>query len=112
MCPNDSASRTAIDQRMARWQRLAAELGAVIGDCGFDMLLARSIHLTQAQFPWLSTSVEPGFSSLRADLQQQTPALADAANAALLAALTDTLAQLIGRSLASAILLSAARAPS
>jgi hypothetical protein len=89
------------------WERLAIELIAIIGHSGFDTLYARSIHLVRAQHPWLAEGGDPSFERLRTSLEGQDPAPAGAASIALLTTFTDTLIQLIGESLTTAILKSA-----
>jgi hypothetical protein len=89
------------------WDRLAVELVAIIGHSGFDTLYARSIHVVRAQHPWLAEGSDPRFEALRTSLAGQEQAAADAASIALLTTFTDTLIQLIGESLTTAILQSA-----
>jgi hypothetical protein len=89
------------------WERLAVELIAIIGNNGFDTLYARSVHLVCAQYPWLVEGGDPRFTRLRTSLEGQTPASAGPASIALLTIFTDTLIQLIGEPLTTAILKSA-----
>ena len=92
---------------IALWQRLAVELSAIIGQSGFDTLYARSIHVVRTRHPWLEEGADAGFERLKAGLQGQEPAAAGAASIELLTTFTDTLVQLIGASLTTAILRSA-----
>ncbi|HWW69063.1 MAG TPA: hypothetical protein VN089_03915 [Duganella sp.] len=89
------------------WERLAVELSAIIGQSGFDTLYARSIHVVRARHPWLEEGADPRFEKLKNSLQGREPAAAGAASVALLTTFTDTLSQLIGASLTTAILRSA-----
>lgn len=89
------------------WERLAVELSAIIGQSGFDTLYARSIHVARARHPWLDEGADPRFDRLRAGLATQQPAVAGAASVALLIIFTDTLIQLIGAPLTTAIIRSA-----
>ena len=89
------------------WERLAVELVAIIGHSGFDTLYARSIHVVRVEHPWLAEGSDPRFEKLRASLTGQEQAPAGAASIALLTTFTDTLIQLIGESLTTAILRSA-----
>jgi hypothetical protein len=92
---------------IALWERLAIELGAIIGQNGFDALYARSVHLVRARHPWLEEGADARFDKLRASLAQREPASVGAASIDLLITFTDTLSQLIGVSLTTAILRSA-----
>lgn len=89
------------------WERLAIELSGIIGHSGFDTLYARSVHLARAQYAWLQEGGDPRFDKLKTSLEAQELALAGAASVALLIIFTDTLIQLIGESLTTAILRSA-----
>ena len=89
------------------WERLAVELSAIIGQSGFDTLYARSVHVARAHHPWLAEGADPRFDQLRAGLEAQQPSAVGAASVALLIIFTDTLIQLIGAPLTTAILRSA-----
>ena len=92
---------------IALWERLAVELSSIIGQNGFDTLYARSIHVARTRHPWLEEGADTGFERLKAGLEGQAPAAADAASIDLLTTFTDTLVQLIGAPLTTAILRSA-----
>lgn len=98
---------TATADAVALWERLAVELIAIIGRSGFDTLYARSLHLVRARHAWLEQGDDPDFQRLKASLESQEPATAAAAGIALLTTFTDTLMQLIGEPLTTAILKSA-----
>ncbi|MBP1202868.1 hypothetical protein JOD97_000882 [Duganella sp. 1411] len=89
------------------WERLAVELSGIIGQGGFDTLYARSVHVARARHPWLDEGADPGFDKLGAGLEAQEPAAVGEASIALLIIFTDTLIQLIGAPLTTAILRSA-----
>ena len=89
------------------WERLAVELSGIIGQGGFDTLYARSVHVARARHPWLDEGADPGFDKLRPALEGQEPAAVGEASVALLITFTDTLIQLIGVPLTTAILRSA-----
>ena len=89
------------------WERLAVELSGIIGQGGFDTLYARSVHVARARHPWLDEGADAGFDKLRAALEAQEPAAVGEASVALLITFTDTLIQLIGVPLTTAILRSA-----
>jgi hypothetical protein len=92
---------------IAMWNRLAVELVAIIGRSGFDTLYARNIHLVRARHPWLSDGNDPDFEQLKTSLEDQETAAAGAAAVDLLTTFIDTLIQLIGEPLTTALLKSA-----
>ncbi len=97
------------DGVIALWDQLATQIIAIVGIGGFDALYARSIFLTQTQFPWLTgrsiaPTVDHRFANLKASLEGATPELAYAANHMLMITFTDTLASLIGERLTTRIL--------
>lgn len=92
---------------IALWERLAVELSSIIGQSGFDTLYARSLHVARTRHPWLEEGADTGFGRLRAALDGREPAAAGAASIDLFITFTDTLVQLIGASLTTAILRSA-----
>jgi hypothetical protein len=92
---------------IALWERLAAELSGIIGQNGFDTLYARSVHVARTRHPWLEEGADTGFGRLKAALEGREPAVAGAASVDLLTTFTDTLVQLIGAPLTTAILRSA-----
>jgi hypothetical protein len=102
--PGRSAQEVAESAERA-WQGLADRLTPIIGERGFRALYARSLHLTQQDFPWMPlapSGVEvPAlpFSSLRESLQNQHPALAEDAHRMLLTTITTLLNSLIGETL-------------
>jgi hypothetical protein len=92
-------------------------LSAVIGQRGSAALYERSLHLAQADYPWLgaafANTAEPDrFGALRAALVQQTPQHAAAAHDFLLHTFTTLLADLIGASLSRRLLQAAWESPS
>ena len=105
------SERTA-DTTATLWGPMAKHIIAIVGVNGFDSLYARSVFLTQSQYPWLNTSTlapmaDDRFAALKASLERTTPELAHAANRLLLTIFTDTLASLIGEPLTARILVSA-----
>jgi len=85
------------------WQGLADRLSPIIGERGFGALYARSLHLTQDAYPWLSLpppqspASEPFFATLRRSLELQDPTVAADAHRALLHTFTNLLNSLIGK---------------
>ena len=99
------------DAAIGLWERVAAQIIALVGETGFDSLYARSVFLAQPTFPWLTEPTQPPpeghrFANLRTNLEGKPPELASAANRLLLIILTDTLASLIGEALIERVLAS------
>jgi hypothetical protein len=105
--PPDRQTQDVVESAVRAWQGLAERLSPIIGEGGFRALYARSMHLTQAAFPWLSVlspqsrASEPLFASLRQSLELQNPTLAAEAHRALLLTFTGLLGSLIGGVLAA-----------
>lgn len=99
---SDKPAEAVAEIAVGAWQGLADRLAAVIGERGFRVLYARSVHLTQAEIPWLSPpspqsdAPEPLFAGLKQSLELQQPALAADAQRALLRTFTGLLGSLIG----------------
>jgi hypothetical protein len=99
---SDKPAEAIAEIAVCAWQGLADRLAAVIGERGFRALYARSVHLTQAEFPWLSPpspqsdAPEPLFAGLKQSLEREQPALAADAQRALLRTFTGLLGSLIG----------------
>ena len=104
------ANATAIASAARRaCEHLAEQLTPVIGDAGVAAICARSLHLTQRNFPGLaavhaSDQGESPFAPLQLSLAQQEPADAIEAAIALLATVSELLALFIGESLTSRLL--------
>lgn len=95
----------------ATWQAIDAALAPILGSRGVAALYKRSLYLTGAAHPWLAglhDSVQDTIelSALRPVLAQQTVADAAAGGNALLQALNQLLASLIGPSLTERLLCS------
>lgn len=94
----------AAGELLLPWQRLSAHLSPLIGDSGFCALYVRATRLAAAQFDWLSAnpsckSMGHALASLGDAFVSVEPAVARAANAALLNTFTKLLADLIGEAL-------------
>jgi hypothetical protein len=96
------------------WQQVEGRLVSIIGQEGFRALYRRSLHLTSAAFPWLTTPQRTPLDSPLADLKLrldgETPARAAEASRALLATFTRSLTDLIGEALTQHILKPVSRA--
>jgi hypothetical protein len=98
-----------VDTAIHRWEQLATQIIIIVGEEGFNSLYARSLFLSQAQFPWISNSaLTPNaphrFEALKTSLEGQSPAQAGEAAHLLLITFTDILASLIGDQLTTLIL--------
>ena len=93
------------------WRTIDSALSPIVGERGVQMLFQRSVHLTVGRFPWLAPLREAGVRV--ADVGRLEAALAppsgaeaeaEAAKEALLRALYDLLASLIGAPLTERLL--------
>jgi hypothetical protein len=103
--PTEKIADTAINL----WERMATQIISIVGEDGFNSLYARSIFLTQSEFPLLAAgSLAPQsdhrFAGVKASLEGIAPAQASEANTLLLIKFTDILASLVGEQLTSHIL--------
>ena len=95
---------------IATLHAIDAALSPIISQRGVAALYKRSVHVTRADYPWLTTAYEGAlaatgeFEPLRAALSQQSGPVAAAATAALLRAFHDLLVTLIGGSLTERLL--------
>jgi len=99
------------DAALRDWRLLEARLVPVIGLRGLRTLYLRSLHLARVAHPCLgpaqpdeNAGIESLLTSLGSSLQQQTPAIAQAAHEALLNTFIDLLKTLIGGGLTEQIL--------
>ena len=99
------------DAAIGLWEQVAAQIISIVGEGGFNALYARSVFLTQSNFPWLEERAPPQtehrFAKLKTSLAGQTPEQASAANNLLLITFTDIVATLIGEQMTNTILRSA-----
>jgi hypothetical protein len=90
-----------------RWGLARARLAPIIGEDGFRVLFARSLHRTRGEHPWLArdaAKVEPIFASLKTSIESQTVAHARLGSRALRTNFTELLNALIGEELAAHLL--------
>ena len=88
---------------------MQARLSPIIGDDGFRVLFARSLHRARAEHPWLAREPATGdgdhrFTALAASLKAQKRATAASGNRALAAHFNGLLNVLIGEELATRLL--------
>jgi hypothetical protein len=101
-----SVAENAVDA----WRNLAKRLTPIIGEQGFHVLYARSLHLTRSAFPSLaslpvqSDATESYLASLKQSLEREQPTLAEDAHRALLLTFSGLLNSLIGEVLAARLL--------
>ena len=91
------------------WRDIDAALAPIIGHRGVAALLGRSVHLTRADYPWLtapheSTTERIDLAFLQSTLSQQTSDTVVAINGALLQKFAELLSNLIGVSLTERLL--------
>jgi hypothetical protein len=90
------------------WNLVRSRLAPIIGEDGFRILFARSLHRARAEHPWLAreaVSPDNSFSSLTESLASQPPERAAVGVRALEARFDDLLHALIGKALAARLLL-------
>ena len=91
------------------WGSLALELIPIVGEAGFTILYARSLHITQRIYPWIAAASAPQatdsqFASLKTQLEARPFTEAGEGFEALLVTFIDILALLIGEPLTTSIL--------
>jgi hypothetical protein len=92
---------------VGRWRFVQSRLAPIIGEDGFRILYARSLHRARLEHPWLAREPQPGndaFSALKASLEAEAPERATGAGRALMGHFIDLLHTLIGEALASRLL--------
>jgi hypothetical protein len=105
--PESRRAHAVADTAAGSWSAIQARLAPVIGQDGFRVLFARSLHRARIEHAWLATdAVEDGiaFSKLKASLESQPLERAEAGSRLLMAHFTDLLGTLIGKALAARLL--------
>lgn len=102
-------ARAFADATIEIWQEIALHLTPVIGAQGLVVLFNRSLHLTSANFHWLSTlghtqDTAQQLPKLRTLLAEQSVTEAAQASGNWFVMLTELLASLIGESLTARLL--------
>ena len=89
-------------------ERFAKQLSPLIGDAGVAAICARSLHLTQQQFPSVaplrSSEDDAPFARVQASIERQEPVVATKAAVAVLTTAAELLASFIGESLTTRLL--------
>jgi hypothetical protein len=106
--PDADAAAVAAAARRA-YDDLVRILAPLIGQVGIDALAARAVHLAQREYPWLAKTRDPEqaegpLTHVSISLEQQDPALATEAAAAVLAAFTGLLVTMIGEPLTARLM--------
>ena len=91
------------------WHQMSARLSPVIGAEGVDVLLDRSLHLTNTVYPWLAIAVYEReratlLASIRKHLADRETDVAAEAGQTLLVNFVELLSTLIGESLTERLL--------
>jgi len=100
----DSSTQVAASAVRA-CEQLTYHLARLVGEVGIRTLIARSVVLTCARFPWLANTVpgtvsaESPWASLRAAMELQDPQIASEAFVDLLSTFVELLGRLIGEGL-------------
>jgi hypothetical protein len=107
-----SDAKAVAETAFKRWEEIAVRIAPIIGERGFRVLYARSVHLVQASFSWLAPPAVPEqphsfFATLTESLERQPPRVAADAQRALLLTFTQLLHAFIGGALTSRLLQSA-----
>ena len=92
---------------IARWTSARARLAPIIGEDGFRILFARSLHLARAKYPWLSRDPLAGdapFTGLQASLASRPSEQAKEGGRELMNRFTELLNALIGEELAGRLI--------
>lgn len=97
----------SLPQVMRSWEILSHKFCTLIGLNGVNLILGRSLDRVRPQFPWLPAAKDAQFAKLLESYSQQSPAVAIAANSALIEAFITLLATLIGAGLTVQFLRSA-----
>jgi hypothetical protein len=106
--PDADAAAVAAAARRA-YDDLVRVLAPLIGQIGIDALAARAVHLAQREYPWLAKTRNPeqaesSLTHVSIFLEQQDPALATEAAAAVLATFAGLLVTLIGEPLTARLM--------
>jgi len=104
MTPKPIDSHEIAAAAVSSWGSVQSRLAPIIGEDGFRVLFARSLHRARIEHPWLARDPVAGadtFSTLMASLEAQAPERAASGSRALMANFNDLLHALIGEELAS-----------
>jgi hypothetical protein len=106
---DDAASKVAA-RAVEAVERLTQHLAELVGETGVRAVLARSVALSAAAFPWLATTIpiirppDAAWESLRAAMAKQDPRRIREAFGVLLSTFVGLLGRLIGDGLVAHLL--------
>lgn len=89
------------------WELVRSRLAPIIGEDGFRVLFARSLHRARKEHPWLARDAAKGdiaFAALKASLEAETPERAASGSHALATQFDELLNALIGEELATRLI--------
>ena len=103
-----TGARPIAGAAMRNWRLVHSRLAPIIGEDGFRVLFARSLHRARLKHAWLArggpASADSAFPALQESLASQTPEHATAGSRALAAHFNALLNALIGEELAARLL--------
>ena len=105
--PRHPDSRPIAADALRRWESVQSRLVPIIGESGFRVLLARSLHRARGEHAWLAREAAPGdafFPMLKASLENQPPERAALGRRALQDHFNELLIALIGKDLVTRLL--------
>jgi hypothetical protein len=100
-------SSTIAGAAVRSWEVVRSRLAPIIGEDGFRVLLARSLHRARKEHPWLARDAAQGdiaFAALKASLEAETPERAASGSRALATQFDELLYALIGEELATRLI--------
>ena len=107
IAPDAAESRPIAAGAVRDWESIVTRLTPIIGESGFRVLFARSLHRARAEHAWLAREPASGdapFAMLRASLESQPPERATQGSRALMGHFQELLIALIGKDLVSRLL--------
>jgi hypothetical protein len=104
----DADARTIAAAARRLCERVAQQVSPLIGDAGVAAICARSLHLTQQQFPSVaplrSSEDDTPFTRVQASLERQEAVVATKAAVTVLTTAGELLASFIGETLTTRLL--------
>ncbi len=107
LAANRTDSTPIAADAVRHWESVQSRLVPIIGESGFLVLFARSLHRARAEHPWLAREAAPGnvpYSMLKASIESQPPESATQGSRALMGHFNELLIALIGQDLVSRLL--------
>ena len=107
IAPNPMDSHPIAADAVRTWESVQSRLAPIIGESGFRVLFARSLHRARGEHPWLAREPAPEdvpFSMLKASLESQPLERAAQGSRALMDQFNELLVALIGKDLVTRLL--------